>query len=202
MEIKRPNEVIYESNMSGWKKFLYLIWDLTKVVCISLAIIIPIRYFLIQPFCVKGASMEPSFYDDEYLIINEIIYRFSEPQRGDIIVFKYPKDPQQFFIKRVIGLPGETVEITDGFIFIYKTDGTKMLLQEYEYLPAEVRTQGQSKWKLGDNEYYVLGDNRDHSMDSRMFGPVGREFITGKVWLRGWPLNRLTVFKEVNYETK
>ena len=202
MEINNPNNVIYESNMSGWKKFLYLVWDLTKVVCISLAIIIPIRYFLIQPFCVKGASMEPSFYDDEYLIINEISYRFSEPDRGDIVVFKYPKDPQQFFIKRVIGLPGETVEITDGFIFIYKTDGTKMLLEEYNYLPTDVKTQGQNKWTLDKDEYYVLGDNREHSMDSRMFGPVTKEFITGKVWLRGWPINRLTVFKEINYGTK
>ena len=82
------------------------ILELVHVVVISLAIIIPIRYFLIQPFYVKGASMEPSFYDHEYLIIDEISYRFREPQRGDVVVFKYPNDPSQYFIKRIIGMPG------------------------------------------------------------------------------------------------
>ena len=94
------------------RRFLEFIWEMTKITLISLIIILPIRYFLIQPFYVKGASMEPNFYDHEYLIIDEISYRFSEPKRGDIVVFKYPRDPRQFFIKRVIGLPGETVEIS------------------------------------------------------------------------------------------
>ncbi|MBI5254729.1 signal peptidase I, partial [Candidatus Falkowbacteria bacterium] len=89
------------------KKILENVWDMVKVVCISLAIIIPVRYFLIQPFYVKGASMEPNFFDHEYLIINEIGYRFDAPQRGDIVVFKYPKDQSQYFIKRIVGLPGE-----------------------------------------------------------------------------------------------
>ena len=98
------------------KSVLRFILELVKITFISLAIIIPIRYFLIQPFYVKGASMEPSFYDHEYLIINEINYRFSKPQRGDVVVFRYPVDPRQYFIKRIIGLPGERVKTEKGEI--------------------------------------------------------------------------------------
>src|SRR3989344_941482 len=101
------------------KNFLSYLFELVKVVAISLAIIIPVRYYLIQPFYVKGASMEPNFYDKEYLIIDEISYRFHTPARGDIVVFRYPRDPEEFFIKRIIGLPGERVQIKDGFVFIY-----------------------------------------------------------------------------------
>jgi len=93
--------------------------EIIKVILISLAIIVPVRYFLIQPFYVKGASMEPNFFDHEYLIINEISYRFNAPERGDIVVFKYPRDPSQYFIKRIIGLPNEALEIKDGKIIIF-----------------------------------------------------------------------------------
>src|SRR3989339_174157 len=100
------------------RNFFIFVFEVIKVVLISLAIIIPVRYFLIQPFYVKGASMEPNFFDHEYLIINEIGYRLAKPQRGDIVVFRYPKDPRQYFIKRVIGLPGETMRIKDGKVFV------------------------------------------------------------------------------------
>ena len=99
------------------------IWELVKVVVISLAIIIPVRYYLIQPFYVKGASMEPNFYDHEYLIIDEISYRLKEPQRGDIVVFKYPRDPSQYFIKRIVALPNEEVEVKGGQVVIYNNLG-------------------------------------------------------------------------------
>ena len=95
------------------------LWETAKIIIISLAIIIPVRYFLIQPFFVRGASMEPNFHDGEYLIIDELSYRLGEPERGDVIIFKYPKDPSQYYIKRIIGLPTETVEIKDGQIIIY-----------------------------------------------------------------------------------
>src|SRR5665811_413934 len=101
-----------------YKKFLILAWETVKVVAISLAIIIPVRYFLIQPFYVKGASMESSFHDHEYLIIDEISYRFRAIERGEVIVFRYPLNPQEYFIKRVIGLPGEGVQIKDGQVIV------------------------------------------------------------------------------------
>jgi signal peptidase I len=190
---------LYEDEPTGAQKTVQFIWDLLKVVVISLAIIIPVRYFLIQPFYVKGASMEPSFYDHEYLIIDEISYRFAEPSRGDIIVFKYPKDPSQFFIKRIIGLPGDLVEIKDSQVYIDPADADVFMLAEETYLGAAAQTSGNKSWKLDEGEYYVLGDNRDYSLDSRGFGPVYEDLIIGKVWLRGWPIWRAKVFPSVNY---
>lgn len=181
-----------------WQKISEFIWEMIRVAVISLAIIIPIRYFLIQPFYVKGASMEPNFYDHEYLIIDEISYRFNQPQRGDIVVFKYPKDPKQFFIKRVIGLPNERIKIENNKIHI---DGT--ILNE-AYLDSDIETvlalRGYGDVILGPNEYFLLGDNRSQSLDSRSFGPVKREYIIGRTWLRGWPFNRVTFFSTPEYE--
>lgn len=188
-----------EDDLSAGQKVIQFFWDLLKVVCVSLAIIIPVRYFLIQPFYVKGASMEPSFYDHEYLIINEIDYRLSDPARGDIIVFKYPKDPSQYFIKRIVGLPSETIEIANNQIYVYESKDKKAILDESQYLPATAKTVSSKTWTLGPDEYYVLGDNRDYSLDSRSFGPVYRDLIVGKVWFRGWPFWRLTFFPTVQY---
>ena len=195
-------EYFGENELTPTQKVLQFFWDLLKVVCVSLAIIIPVRYFLIQPFYVKGASMEPSFYDHEYLIIDEISYRFNDPSRGDIVVFKYPKDPSQYFIKRIIGLPGEIVDIADNRIYIHgaEDNNQKFLLEENEYLPAENRTLESRKWTLGPDEYYVMGDNREYSLDSRRFGPVDSSLIIGRVWFRGWPFWRFTTFPEVQYQ--
>jgi len=195
------DKTIYELELTPVQKVIRFVWDLVKVVCVSLAIIIPVRYFLIQPFYVKGASMEPSFYDHEYLIINEISYRISAPERGDIIVFKYPKDPSQYFIKRIIGLPNEKIEIADGRVYVYAEVDSKVkkMLDESLYLDPEVKTTNSKSWVLGHDEYYVLGDNREYSLDSRGFGPVYRDLIVGKVWLRGWPISRAAIFPEVIY---
>ncbi len=173
------------------------VWEMAKVAIISLVIILPIRYFLIQPFYVKGASMEPNFYDHEYLIIDEISYRFGVPGRGDIVVFKYPKDPDQYFIKRVIGLPGETVEVKNDQVLI---DG-QPLAENYlsEGVSTRVSVGGYEKVTLEDDEYFLLGDNREQSLDSRVFGPVKADFIIGRTWLRGWPFNRLTIFYNPDY---
>ena len=195
------DKTIYEPELTPVQKVIRFVWDLIKVICVSLAIIIPVRYFLIQPFYVKGASMEPSFYDHEYLIINEIGYRFSEPERGDIVVFKYPKDPSQYFIKRIVGLPNEKIEIADGRVYVYAEVDAKVkkMLDESLYLDSEVKTTNSKSWVLGADEYYVLGDNREYSLDSRGFGPVYRDLIVGKVWLRGWPVGRAAIFPGIVY---
>ena len=99
---------------------LAFIWETIKVVVISLAIIIPVRYFVVQPFFVKGASMEPTFEDNNYILIDEISYRFNDPERGDVVVFRFPEDKSQFFIKRIIGLPEETIEIKNDHVIIIK----------------------------------------------------------------------------------
>lgn len=180
-----------------WQAISEFFWEMVRVAIISLAIILPVRYFLIQPFYVKGASMEPNFFDHEYLIIDEISYRFSTPQRGDIVVFKYPKDPKQYFIKRVIGLPGEKIKIQDNKIYV-----NNVILNE-AYLPSSTETllplRGYGDVELASDEYFLLGDNRNQSLDSRIFGPVKRDFVVGRTWIRGWPFNKITVFNTPNY---
>lgn len=170
--------------ISGIKYWLNFVWEILKIVIISLAIIIPIRYFLIQPFFVKGASMEPNFWDGDYLIIDEVSYRLGAPQRGDIIVFRYPLNPTEFFIKRIIGLPGEDIKIENGRVFI---DGK--ILDESEYL-NDIDTVGNVEVSLEGDEYFVLGDNRQASSDSRKWGELNKKYIIGRAWMRAWPFSR------------
>ena len=182
------------------KKFLLFIWEISKVVVLSLAIILPVRYFLIQPFYVKGASMEPNFHDSEYLIIDELSYRFTEPVRGQVIVFRYPKNPQEYFIKRVIALPGEKVQIENGKVSIFNQENPDGFVLSESYLPDDLMTidSVESQTTIGPDEYFVLGDNRGASKDSRSFGPVNKNFITGKVLLRGYPFSKITFYGKSN----
>ncbi|MBI3626708.1 signal peptidase I [Candidatus Uhrbacteria bacterium] len=187
------NDII--DDPKGWKFFSETVSELLKVIVISLVIIIPVRYFLLQPFFVKGASMEPNFYDHEYLVIDEISYRFKNPQRGEIVVFRYPKDARQYFIKRIIGLPNDSLEIKDNSIYI---NGVK--LDEKTYLPAETTTFGNVFIKLGPDEFFLMGDNRNFSLDSRSFGSVDRRFIVGRAWFRGFPFNEFKIFEPPAYK--
>ncbi len=175
---------------------LFLI-EVVQIVILAAAIIIPVRYFLIQPFVVTGASMEPNFYDSEYLIIDEVSYRLRDIHRGEIVVFRPPNSPESFYIKRVIGLPGETVQILEGEITIFNDDypNGKVLVEDY----IEDYTSGQVRVTLGLNEYYLLGDNRDASLDSRKIGPISADNIVGRVWLRGLPLERLGTISSPDY---
>jgi signal peptidase I len=177
------------------KAALLYVAEIVQVVLISLAIIVPVRYFLVQPFYVQGASMEPNFTDKDYLIIDEISYRFKNPTRGDIIVFKYPNDPKQIFIKRIVGLPDEKVKISDGRITIYNdTHPDGFVLDETTYLSPYIYTAGDKVVTLKADEVFVLGDNRGSSLDSRIFGPLDQRFIIGRVWLRGWPFDKIRKF--------
>jgi signal peptidase I len=176
------------------------IGELIQVALIVTAIVLPIRYFLVQPFYVKGASMEPNFEDHEYLIIDELTYRFREPERGEIAVFRYPGDPSQFFIKRIIGLPGESVDVSGGKIVVTGTDGHRFQLDESQYLSSEVFTAGDKRTVLGADQYFLLGDNRPNSLDSRIFGVVPKKNIVGRVMLRGWPVSRLAWFETPAYK--
>ena len=173
------------------RKVFTFIWELIKIAIIAAVIVVPIRYFLFQPFFVMGQSMNPNFEQGDYLIIDEITYRFREPQRGEVIVFKSPQDPSQRFIKRIIGLPGETVEIKDGKITIYK-QGQTQILDESEYLLSDLTTSGDLFVNLGEKEYFVLGDNRDFSFDSRRFGSLSKDKIIGRVVFRAWPFADLS----------
>lgn len=174
----------------GW----LMLWEVVKVVAMALAIVVVVKHFLFQPFYVKGASMEPNYEDHEYLIIDELTYRFHEPTRGEVVVFRYPNDTSQFFIKRVIGLPGETVEVKESSVWI---NGQK--LDESAYLDASVQTTGSTNVTLSSKEYFLMGDNRAASLDSRIFGPVNRSYIVGRTWFRAWPFSRLMRFSVPAY---
>jgi signal peptidase I len=185
-------------NKSGG--FLAFVGEMFKVTLIALAIILPVRYFLIKPFYVNGASMVPTYIDGEYLIVDEISYRFNLPVRGDVIVFKYPEDPKQFFIKRVIGLPGDRVVIKDGEVILYAGAAEEKLVLDEEYLTPNTHTAGNVDSTLGEDEYFVLGDNRNASLDSRRFGTLSKQEIVGKTWLRGWPLDRIGIVDHYNFD--
>jgi signal peptidase I len=186
------------------------LWEVIKVFFWALIIIVPIRIFLFQPFFVQGASMEPNFQDGDYLIINELGYKqsninisglhiftvnsFKDLSRYDVAVFRYPINPQQFFIKRVIGLPGEEVKIENDEITIYNAQNPDgFVLDESKYLSADVFTTGKLDIKLGQDQYFVLGDNRKASYDSRVWGAVPEKDIIGKVLVRAWPLSKAEI---------
>lgn len=182
------------------KPTLVYFWELLKVFILAMVIVVPIRYFLFQPFIVKGDSMLPNFNSGDYLIVDEISYRFSEPERGDVVVFRYPKDPTQRFIKRIIGLPGETIEIKDGKITITQTDGSQIILDEDRYLSEEQQiTSGSVQMAVPDNEYFVLGDNRAYSSDSRFWGLLPRKDLIGKAFVRLLPVTSFAKITSPSY---
>jgi len=197
-------------NQSEEYGFKGVIWEIVKMVFWVVVIIVPIRVFLIQPFFVQGASMEPNFEDKQYLIVNELGYKttnigsvsnslftvkpFKELQRGDVVVFRYPKNPSVFYIKRIIGLPGEKIEISNDKVKIFNAENpTGFVLDEGKYLSSSVMTSGDINMTLG-NEYFVMGDNRQYSSDSRSWGPVPEADVMGKVVLRAWPLGKAGLF--------
>jgi len=180
--------------MKAISSFFLFVWEILKIVIIALVIVIPIRYFLFQPFIVKGQSMEPNFEDSNYLIVDELSYRFRDPQRGEVVVFRYPRNVSQRFIKRIIGLPGEKIEIEAGVVMV-----NGKILDESKYLLLGVQTSGDIQISLDENEYFVLGDNRISSFDSRQWGTLPRKNIIGRVYFRAWPITDLTKFEVPSY---
>lgn len=193
------------------------IQEIISVVAFSLAIVIPIRFFVAQPFVVSGASMNNTFNNGNYLIIDELSYRFNEPQRGDVIVFNVPPkglelshydtDKTIYYIKRIIGLPGETVEILGDKVKIYnKKNPEGIVLDEpYAYIDklspnSESFSSINEKIELENNEYFVMGDNRHNSSDSRFWGALPKENIKGRTFIRLFPITAISVFPgEYNY---
>ncbi|MCA9351737.1 signal peptidase I [Patescibacteria group bacterium] len=161
--------------------------DLARFVLIILAIVVPIRVFIAQPFIVNGESMVPTFENGDYLIIDEVTYRTTEPERGDVIVFRNPTKTSQFLIKRIIGLPGETVRI-NGDVVTIEHNGQEITLDE-EYTNGAFSSYG--SWDLGEGEYFAMGDNRARSLDSRSWGTLPGELIVGKTLLRIFPITHL-----------
>lgn len=165
------------------------LWELIRIIIVAFILMVGFRIFVAEPFVVSGSSMVPNFHDKEYLVVDKISYRFNEPVRGDVIVFKYPKDTSQYFIKRIIGLPGEKVQIDAGKVKVFNDQNPDGIVVTEPYLPNNDATFGKSDIvTLGSNEYYVLGDNRIASSDSRVWGILPDHNIVGKAWLRAFPI--------------
>lgn len=184
------------------------LWEIIKVFVLAAVIITPIRVFLFQPFFVEGASMEPNFQDGNYLIINELGYKkteikpvslkidpFKNFERGDVVVFHYPKDETKYFIKRVVGLPGEKVKISGGKVIIFNAQNKDgFVLDESEYLDKGLSTPKDGFFSVLSDEYFVMGDNRPYSFDSRDWGPLKKDEIVGKVMIRAWPFGEAKLY--------
>jgi signal peptidase I len=181
------------------KNLFSFVFEVLKIVLLAAVIVIPIRYFIFQPFFVQGISMMPNFENGDYLIVDEISYRFQKPERGEVVVFKYPKNPSQRYIKRIIGLPGEIIEVKDNEIMISNDASESQALDESAYLSSEIKTIGNIRISLSETEYFVLGDNRPFSSDSRRWGVLPENYIIGRVYLRAWPFAGLAKFEAPAY---
>ncbi len=168
------------------------LWEIIKFALIALIIVVPIRTYIAKPFIVEGASMVPTFEDKNYLIVDEISYRLSDPKRGDVIVFHPPQNDAVYYIKRVIGLPGETIAIEKGKVTIKNTEHPDGFPLDEDYV-SELGTTTLTR-TLGETDYFVMGDNRPYSSDSRYFGVLPRDHIRGRAFLRLYPLKDISLF--------
>ena len=167
--------------------------EVIKFTLVALIIIIPIRTYVAQPFLVSGPSMDPTFTSGQYLFVDQVTYHFQKPQRGDVVIFRYPRDPKIYYIKRIIGLPGETVSADTGKITIKNTGHPDGILLNDSYISKDHRTSETFEINLGSTEYFVMGDNRAESSDSRLWGPLDERFIVGRPIIRLFPFNKITV---------
>lgn len=163
------------------------IYDVFKTVTTVLGIAFLIRFFLIQPFYVSGQSMEPTFENNQYIIVDQVSYRFRTPKRGDVVVFKYPRNVAFSFIKRIVGLPGETVSIHNGDVTIFNDKHPNGIKLDEDYIAMQ--TSQEVRRTLKEDEFFVLGDNRSNSSDSRHWGALPRHLIIGKVWVVLYPFS-------------
>lgn len=192
---------------SGIRQFFSSLIEIVEVILIALVAVFLVRTYLFQPFLVSGASMETNFSHGDYILIDELSYRFREPERGEVVVFRYPKDESTYFIKRIIGLPGETVEISRNHIVVYNAANPTGTVLPESYIPENVpvlscsTSQGQfnAKLTLGADEYFVMGDNRLASFDSRCWGAIQKRHIIGLARLRLWPIDKVMAISAPAY---
>jgi signal peptidase I len=168
--------------------------DIVKFAIIAIIIVLPIRLFIAQPYIVSGASMEPTFETGQYVLVDELSYHFSQPERGQVVIFKYPKDTSVSFIKRIIGLPGETVVLSGTSVTIKNSAHPDGFTLNEPYVAPENQSENYMTVTLGPNEYWVMGDNRRESSDSRSWGPVPANDIIGTPFVRLYPLTVISAF--------
>jgi signal peptidase I len=173
------------------KGIISFAWELGKIGLVAALFVVPLRLYVFQPFLVKGDSMVPNFHNGDYLIVDELSYRFRSPERGEVIVLKFPYDPSQRFIKRIVGLPGETIEIKDGKVVVYHLDSQEVFVLDESTYVGSLQTPGSVKVQLKEGEYFVLGDNREFSSDSRSWGPLQAKYVVGRMLWKVFSLNML-----------
>lgn len=191
--------------MNLFRKIAALFLDFIETIVIALSIFLVVYLFFMQPHQVNGQSMVPNFASGEYLLTDKVTYRMRQPERGEVVVFHAPSAahcPEGTgcdFIKRIIALPGETVEIKNSHFYV-----NSQLLEE-DYIPAEYKTEPGQFMKnrrqvtLGTDEYFVSGDNRPYSSDSRAWGPIGKDKIVGRAFFRYWPPQTMSSIEKVGY---
>ncbi|MFA6295546.1 MAG: signal peptidase I [Candidatus Paceibacterota bacterium] len=180
-----------EPRQSAWS----YISDWIQVIIVALLIALPIRFFIAEPFIVHGASMDPTFGTGQFLIIDRLSYRFESPKRGDVVVFKYPNNPSTYYIKRIIGLPGEIIGLEDGKV---KICGEQECITPFQaldepYISNSHISHDTMRTILGPSEYFVMGDNRAQSSDSREWGSLKAELIVGRPIIRLLPIDGITI---------
>ena len=191
--MNEPLEPASQAAPTVTKTMLSVARELLETLLIALVLFGGLQ-IVVKNFRVTGDSMLPNFHDGQFLIVDKMSYRFSEPRRGDVIVFRYPRDEREDFIKRILGLPGETLEITDGTIYINGSPIT-----ESYPLGGPTLTYHSLKVTLGEDQYFVMGDNRNYSSDSRLWGAITRRDIIGRVWFSYWPPAQWGAFHPPSY---
>lgn len=185
------------------RRILAAALEILEIAVVTVGAVVLVRTFLVQPFIVSGASMEPTFQSGDYILIDELSYRLRQPDRGEVAVFRYPNDESTYFIKRIIGLPGDTVVVSNGGVKIINASHPQGFVLKEAYLPLGLSTQiksgGQSEFAIGPGQYFVLGDNRSESFDSRDWGTMKRSEIVGMARLRLWPPMEVRAFTAPSY---
>lgn len=185
------------------RKFLTSFLEILEFIIIAISLVFIVRSYIVQPFLVWGSSMSPNFSSGDYILIDEISLFFRDIKRGEVVVFKYPQDPSTYFIKRVIGLPKEKIQIIDGKIVVFNQEYPNGFILNEPYLSGFIKTENRKFSEKGivlnDDEYFVLGDNRQYSYDSRDWGVLKKDHIVGIARLRLYPLKSFSVFAAPNY---
>lgn len=182
----KPSETVEKVKKGGFREFI-------KFSLVVVVIVVFVRTFIAQPFIVSGTSMVPTFQNSNYLIIDELSYRFEEPKRGDVIIFHPPKDPSVYYIKRIIGIPGDTVSISNGVVTITNSENPTGLKLSEPYITKD-NPKDSTNIVVTDGQYFVMGDNRPASYDSRGWGLLPKKNISGRAIFRLFPLDKLSVF--------
>ena len=163
--------------------------EIVIFIIIAFGIVLPFRIYIAEPYLVDGRSMDPTFATGDYLIVDKLSYELGTPKRNSVIVFRYPNDPSKSFIKRIIGLPGETVVMKDNAVRIINAENPEGFIIDQSYVTHT--SPASFEKKLAGDEYFVMGDNRAESFDSRFWGPLPKKYILGKPIVRLWPISQI-----------